>query len=283
MIAWAKWTAKTVLVTAGFAAAGGGLAGVALAGTAGSTVSTNARTVSALDGNDVGLRVSVSIDACGNAATILGIAAAGCEGGAGVTGAGVSGAGQIPVIAAVNACGNVIGNGVAHCRGGVSTPLGGTLLGAAPRGTGIGTRIGAGPSQVGRSQVGSGPAHGTTPLSPVSSSKLAGVGALPGVSNLPVLSALSSPNGGMSSTSLAALAIGALLAGATALKVSQGVVARKLTRPRGLGAASGVQGVVPRKLTRPRGLGAASGVQGVVPRKLAAPRGGKASAGQVAA
>jgi hypothetical protein len=36
---WASWTAKTALLAAGFAAAGGGLSGVALAGTGGSSTS----------------------------------------------------------------------------------------------------------------------------------------------------------------------------------------------------------------------------------------------------
>src|SRR5580704_4085195 len=43
---WASWTAKTALLAAGFAAAGGGLSGVALAGTGGSSTSGHAPVLS---------------------------------------------------------------------------------------------------------------------------------------------------------------------------------------------------------------------------------------------
>jgi ChpA-C len=153
MHSWAKWTAKTVLVTTGFAAAGGGLAGAAFAGTG-----TSAGNISVLGGNQVNVPVSIPIDICGNAAALLGIAAAGCQGGAEVTGAasGVTGpathglsagdlsAGngsvasgsivKIPVAVAANACGNAVGNATAQCQGGVSVPLGGGLLGGSVAG-----------------------------------------------------------------------------------------------------------------------------------------------------
>lgn len=64
MKSWAKWTASTVLLATGVAAAGGGLAGAALAST------------------PVGPHASkVPVDVCGNTAAILGFAIAACEGG----------------------------------------------------------------------------------------------------------------------------------------------------------------------------------------------------------
>ena len=79
---WAEWTAKTALLAAGFAAAGGGLSGVALAGTGGSTPSGNA----SVNSNDqVNAPVSIPASVCGNAGALLGIASADCRGGATTT------------------------------------------------------------------------------------------------------------------------------------------------------------------------------------------------------
>jgi hypothetical protein len=125
MKSWAIWTARTVLVTTGFVAAGGGLAGVALASTPGGSNTDN---VSVLSGNQIGVPVSVPIDVCGNAAAILGFATAGCQGGANVQGGPATSGGahgiQVPVIIAADACGNSIGGATAHCHGGVSLPGG---------------------------------------------------------------------------------------------------------------------------------------------------------------
>src|SRR5262249_36607068 len=133
MESWAKWTARTVLVTTGLAAAGCGITGVALAGTGG----TNTGNVSVLDGNQVNAPVNIPADICGNAAAILGFATAGCQGGASVAAAhsdaaqaaGSSGPKyadiaighgntvRVPVIVAADACGNSIGNATAKCHG----------------------------------------------------------------------------------------------------------------------------------------------------------------------
>jgi len=152
MHSWASWTAKTVLVTTGFAVAGGGFAGAAFAGTG-----TNAGNISVLGGNQVSVPVSIPADICGNAVALLGGSTAGCQGGAQVTGAGAllggiipgglvpggSSAGgltagnigalsgsvvKIPVAVAANACGNAVGNSTAQCQGGVTVPAGGGLL-----------------------------------------------------------------------------------------------------------------------------------------------------------
>jgi ChpA-C len=114
MKSWAKWTAKTVLVTTGFAAAGGGFTGVALAGTDG----THPDNVSVLSGNQISTPVSIPIDICGNAAALLGIAGASCQGGAIVAGSGAGG----PIDVVANACGNAVGNAIASCQGGAVVP-----------------------------------------------------------------------------------------------------------------------------------------------------------------
>ena len=101
MRTWASWTAKTALLAAGFAAAGGGLSGVALAGSGGGAAILPAArapqtpasdpgsgnvagsgNVSAGRGNTVSLPVSLPVDICGNAAAVLGDSTAGCAGGA---------------------------------------------------------------------------------------------------------------------------------------------------------------------------------------------------------
>ena len=114
----AHWTAKTALVAAGFAAAGGALSGVAWAGPA--SGSPGAATV--LGGNGLLAPVSLPVAVCGNAAALLGIGAAGCQGGAlastdvsqGAGGSGTSGTVSlgsgnqltIPVSVPVDLCGN---------------------------------------------------------------------------------------------------------------------------------------------------------------------------------
>jgi hypothetical protein len=269
MKSWAKWTAKTVLVTTGFAAAGGGFAGVAHA---------------------ADVPVSIPVNICGNAAAVLGIATAGCQGGAEVvahqvpvgrpgspergsrTGNLSVGSGntvEIPVRVGVNACGNAIGAGQASCRGGVFLPGGDSSGGDSSGGDGPIKHAGL---SAGNITVGSGNDIQVPVTAPVnvcgnaagvlggssagceggasvgghrllSSAQLASFGALPGLSNLggvtdlPVLQELTSgasllpasalsaltsnvDAGGMSANSYATLAIGALLAGAAALKLA---------------------------------------------------------------
>jgi hypothetical protein len=292
MKSWAKWTAKTVLVTTGFAAAGGGFAGVALAGTGG----TNGN-VSVLGSNQVSAPVSVPIDICGNAAALLGIATAGCQGGAQVLehdypvgqpasgshglntkniSAGSGNSVWIPIKVAANACGNAIGGAKASCQGGVDLPGGnpqaggrgsirqaGLSAGNISVGSGNQVRVpvtvpanicGNAAAVLGNSNagcVGGATVGGRHDLAAgdgrqLSSAQLASVGTLPGVANLPTLAGLTdlpqlpgltsggsplpasalsalSTNvdaGGMSGNSFATLAIGALLAGAAALKLA---------------------------------------------------------------
>ena len=283
MKSWAKWTAKTVLVTTGFAAAGGGFAGVAFAGTGG----TNPGNISVLGSNQVSAPVSVPINICGNAAALLGIAAAGCQGGAEVIAhhypAGRPGGDSqvlIPVKVAVNACGNAVGNARAGCQGGVYLPGGdpaadggpirraGLSAGALSAGDGSvvsGKQVqipisvpanicGNAAAVLGNSNAGCeggatvGGRHDLAAGNEgrLTSDQLAGLGTLPGLANLPTLAALTNvpllqgltstgsllpanalsaltsnvDAGGMSGNSFATLAIGALLAGAAALKLA---------------------------------------------------------------
>src|SRR5438034_1215682 len=183
MGSWAQWTAKTALLAAGFAAAAGGLSGVALA--AGGSAGSGA-------GPGLGLgRLVAPAGVCDNAGALLGVVGAACQ---------------------------------------VSTAV---LPPAAPGQTAAGTantpRAGSGQSAPG--------ACGAGDTNVPAASQLAGLGALPGLADLPSRAGLANMpalNGvtgggipmpgtalsaastsGMSSDSFAALAVGALLAGAS--------------------------------------------------------------------
>jgi hypothetical protein len=295
---WASWTAKTAVLAAGFAAAGGGLSGVALAGTGGSSTSgyapvlsddqliatavlpaaiapqtglsgAGSGNVSAGRGNAVSIPVSLPLDICGNAAAVLGDSTAGCASGALVgpaahhsaTGANSAGANSAGAIT-----GGVIQSAVAPVASalGAAGPLGGVapLSSLAPLSvvTGSGRPVsvvtgsgrpaiaktigppapGPGSGRTFDSTPGAGAGAGDTNVP--AASQLAGLGALPGLADLPSLAGLANMpalNGvtgggipmpgtalsaanfpGMSSDSFAALAVGALLAGASALKIA---------------------------------------------------------------
>jgi hypothetical protein len=144
MTAWVHWTAKTIMLTAGFAAAGGGLSTAAFAqtGPGGSAVTSGMGSVGG--GNQVFAPITVPVNVCGNAVAVLGIAGAGCQGGASVHGhsgsptmasdgmGSVLGGNQVvvPVTAPVDVCGNAVGNAHAGCRGGadVHGPSGGSSM-----------------------------------------------------------------------------------------------------------------------------------------------------------
>jgi len=311
MRSWARWTAKTALVAAGFAAAGGGLSGIAWAGTA----SGSPGAVTVLGGNGLLGPVSLPVAACGNAGALLGIAAAGCQGGAlasadvsqGTTGDGTGGSVSVgsgnqvtvPVSVPVSVCGNaaaVLGASSAGCAGGTSTAI--TSGGAAGGPAGHRPRTvlqSAATTETAQSALrGVAPMSGLTPLSGLTSpsgvagssgqtaigpegqtfsdtlnapgpgasttalpsaSQLVGLGALPGLADLPSLAGLgdlpvrsgvtggsvlmpssalsAADSSGMSSNSFAVLAIGALLAGAAALKIAS---RRARDRKAGIGA-----------------------------------------------
>ncbi|MGD0558050.1 MAG: chaplin family protein [Streptosporangiaceae bacterium] len=141
MNVWTQRTAKTLMLAAGFVAAGTGLSTAAFASTGPITSGTG----SVAGGNQVNIPISVPVDVCGNAAAILGAAVAGCEGGASVAGQGGSpalytnGAGSVgggnqvnaPVAVPVAVCGNAVGQAKAHCPGGATvhgTPDAGSMI-----------------------------------------------------------------------------------------------------------------------------------------------------------
>ncbi|HLH59781.1 MAG TPA: chaplin family protein, partial [Streptosporangiaceae bacterium] len=75
---WATGTMKVALLSAAFAMP---CTGVAMAGTWGTSGNG-----SILGGNQVNAPINVPINVCGNAVALLGISAAGCQGGASVSG-----------------------------------------------------------------------------------------------------------------------------------------------------------------------------------------------------
>lgn len=130
MTSWTRRTTKTLLLTAGIAAAATALPATAFAAT-GPTTSGNGAVAS---GNQVIIPINIPIDVCGNAVALLGGAAATCDGGASVTGTShtgsqyTSGTGSVlsgnqvtaPIKAPVDACGNAVGNAKADCVGGAA-------------------------------------------------------------------------------------------------------------------------------------------------------------------
>jgi len=207
MGSWAQWTARTALLAAAFAAAAGGLSGVALA--AGGSGQSPA-------------------SPCGSAAAVPGDSTAGCVSGA------LAGVTQ-PRPATGTGSGGTVAGVIQRAVTPVTSVLGVTGPTApAPRGL-TGERV--------RRTFGNPPgASGAGDTNVPAASQLAGLGALPGLADLPSLAGLASmpaPNGvtvggvpipgtalsaastsGMSSDSFAALAVGALLAGASALKIA---------------------------------------------------------------
>jgi LPXTG-motif cell wall-anchored protein len=111
--------------------------GAVAAGGSGSGHMTTSGNNSILGGNQVNVPISIPVNVCGNAAAVLGFAAAGCEGGAwaGNTGGGtattsgnnsIGGGNQIniPISVPINICGNsasVLGTALSGCRGGSGT------------------------------------------------------------------------------------------------------------------------------------------------------------------
>ena len=242
----ARWTARMALVAVVSAAAGGGLSGIAFAGTGGDP---NSASIPVLGGSGLLTPSGVPDDVCGDASALLGIAVAGCRGGAAASfsrpratdGGAVRGAGQR------------------------------FLAGAKPRGGKTGDRRTSPASTGFRNAATSGPdssalrqTFGDTLNAPglgagttdnPAAAQQAGLGTLPGLAELPSLTGLANQSAssgttgssalmttsalsaadasGMSSDSFAVLAIGALLAGAAALKIAS---RRARDRKAGIGA-----------------------------------------------
>jgi hypothetical protein len=232
---WAEWTAKTALVAAGFAAAGGSLSGVALAGGVVPLAPLGAiggsGSSSVLIGNQVIAPVRVPGNVCGNAAALLGIARAGCRGDVAVA-AGVPWASALGAVKALAGLRPVSG----------LTSLAGVISRGRGRARGLGDGSADGTSGLGSSQIFGTAGSGTGNPGHPTSAHVVGLGTLPGLADLPSLTglanlpvvhgvtgggvrlpdtALTAANAaGMTSNSLAALVIGALLAGVSALKIA---------------------------------------------------------------
>jgi hypothetical protein len=266
---WASWTAKTAVLTlaGGLAATAGGLSGVALAASGGSAAL--AAVDSGASASDSGASASQAAapagmpdDVCSDAGALLGLADAACQSVAlpGVPGAGAAQTGR-PAAGPGNAsAGQGAGQGVDATVGQVAqravAPVT-SVLGAAGSVPAVKTApltavtghrptswtTGTGGASASRtdSTTGNTPAARAGDTNVPAATQLAGLGALPGLADLPSSAglastparngamgggnpipgtALSAANSGMSSDSFAALAVGALLAGASALKIA---------------------------------------------------------------
>jgi hypothetical protein len=256
------------------AAGGGGLSGlsgVALAGTGGSGTSGSA---SVLSNNQISMPISVPLDVCGNAAAVLGDSTAGCAGGAMAGNTNNQSAGSVipgsvirtalaPVTSALGAAGPLAGlqpvSGLTPLSGLTARTGSAGSAGSNGRPATLGISGAGGTSAPGPGRTfaytpsaGSGAGDANVPTA----SQLVGLGALRGLADLPPLAGLAnmpSLNGvmgggipmpgtalsaayapGMSSDSFAALAVGALLAGASALKIAG---RRARDRKAGIGVA----------------------------------------------
>jgi LPXTG-motif cell wall-anchored protein len=131
---WATGTMKVALLSAAFALP---TSGIAMAGTWGTSGNG-----SILGGNQINAPINVPVNVCGNAVALLGLSAAGCQGGASVSGhsgnsdrwstsgdGSIGGGNQVnaPVNVPVNVCGNSVaaaGIAGAGCKGGASVKSG---------------------------------------------------------------------------------------------------------------------------------------------------------------
>jgi hypothetical protein len=279
---WASWTAKTAVLTltAGLAATAGGLSGVALAASGGGAVSDQSATAAGIPGAicaDTGALLGIAGAACRNvapatpaasAARVPATRASTADGANATAGQGASqGTGASGNSGVGGAVGQVVQTAVAPV-----TAVLGAVTGSAPvlkalpvlvpltavTGNPPASRIAgaAGTPALGTAGTSS-PAHatGAGDTNVPAATQLAGLGALPGLADLPSSAglastpardgamgggnpipgtALSAANSGMSSDSFAALAVGALLAGASALKIAG---RRARDRKAGIGVA----------------------------------------------
>jgi len=221
------------LVAVVSAAAGGGLSGIAFAGTGGDG---NSASIPLLGGDGLLAPLGTPDDVCGDVSALLGIAVAGCRGGAAASfekpraAGGGSGRGSSGTVSAgAETSGAKTGDrGTSSASTGSQSAATSGPGSSAPRQT-FGDTLNA-------------PGLGAdTPGNPAAS-RQAGLGTLPGLAELPSLNGLTdvsarggTPGGstlmpgsalsaadaaGMSSDSFAALAVGALIAGVAALKIA---------------------------------------------------------------
>jgi hypothetical protein len=259
---WASWTAKTAVLTlaAGLAATAAGLPGVALAAPVGSAA------LAAPVGRTGTSQVGMPGDVCSDVGALAGLAGATCRGatlptvptaGTAQTGRSTAGSGNAsPGQGTGQGAGATVSQVVQRAVAPVTAMLGAgapvpalkTVPALAQPTAVTGNRSAsrtAGPGGASAPRMdtttGNTPATRAGDTNVPAATQLAGLGALPGLADLPSSAglastparngamgggipmpgtALSAANSGMSSDSFAALAIGALLAGASALKIA---------------------------------------------------------------
>ncbi len=259
---WARWTARTALVAVVSAAAGGGLSGIAFAGSGGDGTGGGGSSASTplLGGNGLLAPLGIPDAVCSDTSALLGIAVAGCRSGAVASyenprGAvrGARGTASTRTAAATGAA-TAAGASGADSRGAKNDSGG-----ASSASTAFSGAVTSGPdSSALRQTFGdtlNAPGLGAGTTDNPAAARQNGLATLPGLAELPSLNGLASasagqgtPGGstlmpssalsaadvaGMSSDSFAALAIGALLAGAAALKIAS---RRARDRKAGIGA-----------------------------------------------
>src|ERR1700722_16358499 len=255
---WARWTARTALVAVVSAAAGGGLSGIAFAGTGGNGTGSGGSSASTplLGGSGLLAPLGIPDAVCSDTSALLGIAVAGCRSGAvasyekprGARGNASTKTATTAATAAAAGASGAVPRGAKNDGGGASSAS-----------TAFSGAVTSGPdSSALRQTFGdtlNAPGLGAGTTDNPAASRQNGLATLPGLAELPSLNGLTSasagqgtPGGstlmpssalsaadvaGMSSDSFAALAIGALLAGAAALKIAS---RRARDRKAGIGA-----------------------------------------------
>ena len=259
---WARWTARTALVAVVSAAAGGGLSGIAFAGTGGNGTGSGGSSASTplLGGTGLLAPLGIPDAVCSDTSALLGIAVAGCRSGAVASyekpyekPRGARGTASTRTAAATGAA------AAAGASGADSPGAKNDSGGASSASTAFSGAVTSGPdSSALRQTFGdtlNAPGLGAGTTDNPAAARQNGLATLPGLAELPSLNGLTSasagqgtPGGstlmpssalsaadvaGMSSDSFAALAIGALLAGAAALKIAS---RRARDRKAGIGA-----------------------------------------------
>ena len=255
---WARWTARTALVAVVSAAAGGGLSGIAFAGTGGNGTGSGGSSASTplLGGSGLLAPLGIPDAVCSDTSALLGIAVAGCRSGA--VASYEKPRGDASTKTATTAT-KAAATGAAGASGADPRGAKNDGGGASSASTAFSGAVTSGPdSSALRQTFGdtlNAPGLGAGTTDNPAASRQNGLATLPGLAELPSLNGLTSasagqgtPGGstlmpssalsaadvaGMSSDSFAALAIGALLAGAAALKIAS---RRARDRKAGIGA-----------------------------------------------
>ena len=258
---WARWTARTALVAVVSAAAGGGLSGIAFAGTGGNGTGSGGSSASTplLGGNGLLAPLGIPDAVCSDTSALLGIAVAGCRSGAVASYEKPRGDASTKTATTATKAAKAAATGAAGASGADPRGAKNDGGGASSASTAFSGAVTSGPdSSALRQTFGdtlNAPGLGAGTTDNPAAARQNGLATLPGLAELPSLNGLTSasagqgtPGGstlmpssalsaadvaGMSSDSFAALAIGALLAGAAALKIAS---RRARDRKAGIGA-----------------------------------------------